>query len=297
MDMKQGEVILLSSINPIMTEEAFEALLVGKSSNTTIPIMRRARAFIVRGILTRGLDRKGLGDGREIIAGTYNSDDGVLARVFLVENQDRATLLWQGPSSQFRPNYMRIRDELAGRVPYRLYGRAAATKSEIAQTDFKTVLDSGRQEEQRIPLPRKAPEETLQLSEKQFEDILAKYPELIESGLSLRGRQVNLSGKILDLLFEDQRGDVLIVELKKGAIKREHIAQLLDYEGFFVSEFNPTTRVMLIGNHVPKNLQNSLDHHGIEYKFFSPSTLKEFLVEKADRNLLDSMGCGACQRH
>ena len=119
---------------------------------------------------------------------------------------------------------------------------------------------------------------------------MAKYPEMIEDGLTLRGRQVNVSGKFVDLLFVDKRGDTLIVELKKGSVKREHISQLLDYEGFFVSEFNPTTRVMLIGNHVPKNLQNSLDHHGIEYAFFSPFFLRDYLIEKGDKELLGSLG-------
>ena len=69
------------------------------------------------------------------------------------------------------------------------------------------------------------------MNESQFENILVKYPELIENGLSLIGRQVGIKGKYIDLLFKDHHGQKLIVELKKGTILRKHIAQLLDYEG------------------------------------------------------------------
>jgi len=122
--------------------------------------------------------------------------------------------------------------------------------------------------------------------EKQFEDILIKYPELIEDGLKLRGRQVNVKGKRVDLQFEDRHGLDLVVELKKGPIKREHIAQLMDYEGYFLSSDDPTVRVMLVGNRVPPNLRRSLDHHGFEWKEIKVGKLISHLKEKGDEELL-----------
>jgi hypothetical protein len=41
------------------------------------------------------------------------------------------------------------------------------------------------------------------LHEKDFEDIISKYPDLIEVGLSLKGRQLTLYGRRMDLLFGD----------------------------------------------------------------------------------------------
>jgi len=41
------------------------------------------------------------------------------------------------------------------------------------------------------------------MDERTFEAILAKYPELIEDGLEMKGRQVSLYGRRMDLLFED----------------------------------------------------------------------------------------------
>ena len=103
------------------------------------------------------------------------------------------------------------------------------------------------------------------LFEKNFEDIIAKYPELIEDDLTLKGRQVTLYGRRMDLLFEDKFRRRLIVELKIGPIKDVHIGQVLSYEGMLLSGEDPTIRVMLIGNRVPPNIQRSLDHHGIAW--------------------------------
>lgn len=122
--------------------------------------------------------------------------------------------------------------------------------------------------------------------EKHFENVLQRYPELIEEGLKFSGRQVSVGGKYVDLLFEDRFGQKLIIELKKGIIKREHVAQLLDYEGYFLTADNPNIRVMLIGNRVPPNLRNSLDHHGFEWKEIPVSELITYLKNKNDDELL-----------
>jgi Endonuclease NucS C-terminal domain len=127
------------------------------------------------------------------------------------------------------------------------------------------------------------------MRENDFEDILERYPELIENGLTKEGRQVYVDGKYVDLIFRDRFGQKLIVELKIGAVKRKDVAQLLDYEGYFLSESDPTIRVMLIGNRVPENLRRSLDHHGFEWKEIQVSTLITFLKDKKDQALLDRL--------
>lgn len=122
--------------------------------------------------------------------------------------------------------------------------------------------------------------------EKDFENIICKYPDLIEEGLTLKGRQVYVAGKRVDIIFEDRFRQKLIVEVKRGTVVRKTIAQLLDYEGYFVSPDNPTTRVMLVGNRVPKNLKLSLDHHGFEWKEITIFALKKYLQAVVDLQLL-----------
>lgn len=125
--------------------------------------------------------------------------------------------------------------------------------------------------------------------ERDLEIVLANYPELIEDGMEFVGRQVCIDGKFVDLLFRDKRGTLVILELKRGTIKREHIAQLLDYEGYFLDKESPDVRVMLVGTKVPTNFQKALDHHGIEWREITFEKLRRFLEEKGDIKLLNSL--------
>lgn len=122
--------------------------------------------------------------------------------------------------------------------------------------------------------------------EREFEDILSTYPELIEEGLSLKGRQVNVDRKFIDLLFKDKIGQDLIVELKIGVAKREHVAQLLDYAGYKIAENKTPVRIMLIANRIPENFKHSFDYFGFEYKEIVIDRLHDFLRNKNDQNLL-----------
>jgi predicted RecB family endonuclease len=120
------------------------------------------------------------------------------------------------------------------------------------------------------------------LREKHFEDIICKYPELIEENLKFKGRQIRVHGKIMDILFEDKFGQKLIVELKAGSIDRKHIGQVMEYEGGILNAKEPTARIMLVGNRVPPNLRKALDYHGIECKEIGLAQLREFLGKLDD---------------
>jgi len=125
-------------------------------------------------------------------------------------------------------------------------------------------------------------------SERLFEDILVKYPELIESNLKFIGRQVKHFGKRIDILFEDKFQEKLIIELKKDNLDRNALSQVLEYEGYILSEKDPSARVMLIANRIPLNLKKAMEHHGIEYKEITIRQLLDFLENK-DSNLFNSM--------
>lgn len=124
------------------------------------------------------------------------------------------------------------------------------------------------------------------MDERTFETILAKYPEFIENGLEMKGRQVSMYGRRMDLLFEDAFQRKLIIELKVGPIKDQHIGQVLSYEGMLLSADDPSIRVMLIGNRVPPNIRRALDHHGIAWKEISVSSLLAHLSAKSDSEML-----------
>lgn len=122
------------------------------------------------------------------------------------------------------------------------------------------------------------------LTERLFENVLVKYPELIEDKLKFIGRQVTHFGKRIDILFEDRFKEKLIIELKIENLQRNALSQVMEYEGFILSEKDPSARVMIIANRIPLNLKKAMDHHGIEYKEITHKNLFEFL-EKRDEQL------------
>lgn len=124
------------------------------------------------------------------------------------------------------------------------------------------------------------------MDERTFETILAKYPELIEDGLELKGRQVSMYGRRMDLLFEDTFQRKLIIEIKAGPIKDQHIGQVMSYEGMLLSADDPSIRVMLIGTRVPPNIRRALDHHGIAWKEISMSRILAHLRGRDDSAIL-----------
>ena len=74
--------------------------------------------------------------------------------------------------------------------------------------------------------------------EKEIEDILFRFPELIEDGLKPMDRQVPLYGKRADLLFQDGSGRKLIVELK-GKLK---VQIDIEYKNKLTGEVYKTNR-------------------------------------------------------
>ena len=66
-------------------------------------------------------------------------------------------------------------------------------------------------------------------TELQLEDILTAHPELLENDLQLVGRQTPAGGGWLDLLGVDRDGRLVIYELKRGALGRDVVTQVLDY--------------------------------------------------------------------
>ncbi len=67
--------------------------------------------------------------------------------------------------------------------------------------------------------------------EKYLEDWIDRDPSLISPDLQIVGRQVSLDSGYLDILGIDKYGRWAIIELKKVGVRRETVAQALDYAG------------------------------------------------------------------
>lgn len=125
--------------------------------------------------------------------------------------------------------------------------------------------------------------------EREFEDIICKYPELIEDGLVFEGRQVCVDRKFIDIVFKDKNEQTLIIELKAGVGKRKDVAQLLDYAGYTIASDDKPVRIMLVANRIPGNFKYSFDYFGFEYKEITVQQLKAFLESKSDQAFLGAL--------
>ncbi len=65
--------------------------------------------------------------------------------------------------------------------------------------------------------------------ERRLEDWIARDASLLADGLTIVGRQVHLDGGFLDLLAIDWRDRWVVIELKRGRLYRDALAQALDY--------------------------------------------------------------------
>lgn len=76
--------------------------------------------------------------------------------------------------------------------------------------------------------PKKLTSSNINL-EKELEEWIEKDPALLEQGLVILARQLNLEGGRLDLLALDLQANFVVIEIKKGIVSRDTITQAIDY--------------------------------------------------------------------
>lgn len=122
------------------------------------------------------------------------------------------------------------------------------------------------------------------ISERQIEDVFEIYHEdLLEPGLQLISRQhIFNNGRRADLIFLDQEQRKLVVELKRNAVTRTDVGQLIEYRGI-MDEENP--RIVLVAPIIPLSIKKAFEHFGIEYLEFSLPQIGKLLDQIATSNL------------
>lgn len=111
------------------------------------------------------------------------------------------------------------------------------------------------------------------LTEKEMENLVAEYPDdFLEPGWKLYKRQAVYQGRRVDLIFKDRLQRTLLVEMKRGIIRREHVGQIVEYYGLLKEEgFESGVELLLIGNIIPHERRLFLDRNGIDVKEISES--------------------------
>jgi hypothetical protein len=132
--------------------------------------------------------------------------------------------------------------------------------------------------------------------EKDIQNLLAKYPQefLPKHNFSLRGQEVNLGSYRADIIFEDRKGSLTIVEIKRGILRRETLGQLalgqaMEYYGILKKkEPNREIRLMLVANIIPKGMTVFLNEKlGVEFIEIPVSKIRN-IASKYGYRFLDS---------
>ncbi len=124
------------------------------------------------------------------------------------------------------------------------------------------------------------------LSEKEIEDILVLHPELVENGLTLLGRQEQLENRRTDLTFRDNKGGLLLVEVKKAIVMEEHVEQIEDYINKLKKSYKDELRGLLIGQVIPPSIQLLCETKNIEWKEIAVDEIYTYL----QKNNIDLLG-------
>jgi hypothetical protein len=127
--------------------------------------------------------------------------------------------------------------------------------------------------------------------EKDIENLLAKYPQefLPRHNLLVKGQQVKLGSYYADIVFEDKQGSLLIVEIKRGILRRDALGQAIEYYGLLrKKEPQKEIRLMLVANVIPEGMTAFLNEKlGVEFIEIPISKINN-VAEKHSYNFLDS---------
>jgi len=91
--------------------------------------------------------------------------------------------------------------------------------------------------------------------EKDIENLIATHPEefLPYRNLKLVGQQVRLGTYFADIIFEDNKSKKIIIEVKRGILSREAVAQIMDYYGIIkIQEKTSDIKLIIVANVIPK---------------------------------------------
>ena len=119
-----------------------------------------------------------------------------------------------------------------GRTETQAVGYATRAWRELSDKDVEILFDAIKSLEQEPPGIGAilSTDEVTEVIEKDIENFVVENPSLIGKSVQSRGRQLHIPrcGRI-DLLFEDQEANLIIVELKLNKIGRAAIKQLRRY--------------------------------------------------------------------
>ncbi|PTD93372.1 endonuclease NucS [archaeon SCG-AAA382B04] len=194
----------------------------------------------------RASSHLGLGDRLILL-----KPDGTL--LVHTKNQ-REPVNWQPPGSR---HYCKTKDQKLVVISKR---KSPEEKLVIEFFDVFSISSLDLVDEEELELNR---------SEEEMGDLLVEKPWIIEKGFSVIKREKETELGYIDLFGEDDRGNKVIIELKRKRISLSAVSQLKRYYDSLKNKYT-NLRGLIVGPSVSEKSKNLLNEHGLEFVKLKP---------------------------
>jgi RecB family endonuclease NucS len=128
---------------------------------------------------------------------------------------------------------------------------------------------------------------SMHLTEDEMQKVLSAHPELIETGLRTIRRERPVAPGFIDILARDDKGRLVIIEVKRRRADSEAVHQLYHYIKSFQTEETSQLRGILVAPSLTKGTFALIEQLGLEYRKIEPQQCATFLKQTNSRKLTD----------
>ncbi|MCS7120555.1 MAG: endonuclease NucS [Nitrososphaerota archaeon] len=127
----------------------------------------------------------------------------------------------------------------------------------------------------------------LYASEEDMQKAILARPSLIEDGLKPITFEKKVDPGFVDVYCEDNKGRMVVIEIKRRAAGRDAVLQLAKYVESVRGIVNRDVRGILVAPTIAKGAQNLLETFSLEFRRLDPRTCSTVLGDKNTKRLLD----------
>ncbi|NJF25056.1 endonuclease NucS [Thermococcus sp. Bubb.Bath] len=195
-----------------------------------------------------GRAKSELGSGDRVII--VKSDGAFLIH----QNKKREPVNWQPPGSRAR---LELRDK-----PVLVSVRRKPRETLEVELEEVYMVSTFRAEDYE--------ELALTGSEAEMAEMIFQNPEIIESGFKPLFREKPIKHGIVDILGQDRKGNIVVLELKRRKAELHAVSQLKRYVEALREEYGEGVRGILVAPSLTSGAERLLRDEGLEFKKVEP---------------------------
>ncbi len=124
----------------------------------------------------------------------------------------------------------------------------------------------------------------LHASEEEMQRAIILQPDIIEPGFKILEYEKRVPPGFVDVFGKDEKGNLVVIEIKKDPAGFPVVKQLLEYVKFLEAPPGRKLRAMIVAPSVAKGSQATLAKSGIEFKQLTLQKAVEILQKNSKRD-------------